>query len=671
MSDQIKKKIEQLCKELEHHNHQYYALSDPVISDKEYDDLLKRLIDFEKKFPQYFSENSPTQRVGVKMESLGQNVTHSAKMYSLDNTYSIDELYDWKGRIEKNCPDEIIQYAVELKIDGVSASLRYRDGQFVLGATRGDGTRGEDITANLRTIRFVPLQVIPDKVDKAPRNFEVRVEVYMTKPDFEKLNEGRKKKEDPLFANARNATSGSVKLLDSTITAKRRLSCFVHSRGIFEDKLKVESQWDFLNLMKNCGFCVNPYSRLCKNFNEVISYCKKFEEKRNEIPYEVDGVVIKVDSFKQQENLGATLKSPRWAVAYKFPAHQATTRIKDIVVQVGRTGVLTPVAELEPVECAGVTISRATLHNFDEIERLGVQKGDRILLERAGDVIPKIIKVVDSLKKEKRTPFSVPKKCPECKGAVVRESDIEVAYRCVNPSCPKQAERRFIHFASRNAMDIEGLGESVVKELLEKKLVQSFSDIYTLEKNDLLTLNLFKEKKADNLFGAIEKSKKQSLSRLLFALGIEHIGEKAAYVLADNFFNMDNICNAKLDDFISIDEIGGVMARSLQDFLKQRSTKSLLSKLKSCGVNMMQPKEKKKGNALSGQKFVLTGELKSWTRSEAISIIKRLGGNVVGSVSKNTTFVLAGENPGSKYQKALELGIPILNETKFKERINA
>ena len=671
MSDQIKNKIEQLRKDLEYHNYRYYALSDPAVSDKEYDDLLKGLLDLEKKFPQYSSRNSPTQRVGVKMESSGDSVTHSAKMYSLDNTYSMDELFAWKARVEKNCSNEAIHYVVELKIDGVSASLRYREGQFVLGATRGDGIKGEDITANLRTIRSVPLQVFSGDSNKVLGNFEVRAEIYMTKADFGKINGERKRKDEPIFANARNATSGSVKLLDSTITAKRRLSCFVHSRGIFEDNLDVASQWDFLNLIKTCGFCVNPYSRLCKSFDEVISYCKEFEGKRNEVPYEVDGVVIKVNSFAQQEKLGATSKSPRWAVAYKFPAHQATTRIKDIVVQVGRTGVLTPVAELEPVECAGVTISRATLHNFDEIERLGVQKGDRVLLERAGDVIPKIIKVVDSLKKEKRMPFSVPQKCPECKGAVVRESDDEVAYRCVNPSCPKQAERRLIHFASRNAMDIEGLGKVVVKELLEKKLVQSFSDIYMLKKKDLLTLNLFKEKKADNLLSAIEKSKKQPLARLLFALGVEHIGEKAAYVLADNFLNMDNICSAKFDDFVSIAEIGDVMAKSLQDFLKQGATKNLVLKFKSQGVNMAQPKEKKKGSILNGQKVVLTGELKQWTRSEATAIIKKLGGDVVGSVSKKTTFVLIGENPGSKYQKALELGIPILSETKFKERINA
>ncbi|MDD3374659.1 MAG: NAD-dependent DNA ligase LigA [Candidatus Omnitrophica bacterium] len=671
MSDQKRKEIEQLRKDLEYHNYRYYVLSDPIISDKEYDDLLKSLLDLEKKSPQYFSKNSPTQRVGVKMESSGGGVTHSSKMYSLDNTYSIDELLEWKARVEKNCPNQKIQYTVELKIDGVSASLRYREGQFVLGATRGDGVIGEDITANLRTIRSVPLQILSGDLKSIPKNFEVRAEIYMTKSDFEKLNEQRKKEGEPIFANARNATSGSVKLLDSTVTAKRRLSSFVHSRGVFEDNLEVASQWDFLNLMKTCGFCVDPNSRLCKSFEEVVSYCKEFESKRNKIPYEVDGVVIKVNSFRQQESLGATSKSPRWAVAYKFLAQQATTTIKDIVVQVGRTGVLTPVAELEPVECAGVTISRATLHNFDEIERLGVQQGDRVLLERAGDVIPKIIKVIDFSKKESRLPFSVPKKCPECESAVIRENDDEVAYRCVNLSCPKQVERRLIHFASRNAMDIEGLGESVVKELLEKKLVQSFSDIYILKKKDLLTLNLFKEKKADNLLKAIEKSKKQPLARLLFALGIEHIGEKAAYVLATKFLNMENICNARFDDFTSIAEIGDVMAESLIRFLKQGVTKKLISQLRNFGVNMAQPEEKEKGTVLSGKKFVLTGELKQWTRNEVTAIIKKLGGDIVGSVSKNTTFVLTGENPGSKYQKALKLGVSILSETKFKEMIDA
>ncbi len=670
MSDSIKNKIVNLQRTLEEHNHRYYALSDPIISDKEYDDLLKSLIDLERKFPEHVSKDSPTQRVGVKLESSGSSIRHTSKMYSLDNTYSMQELNDWKKRVEKKCLGQSIHYTVELKIDGISASLIYRNGIFFLGVTRGDGITGEDVTQNLKTVRSIPIKIFEKDLSKTPKNLEVRSEIYMTKNDFRLLNEDRKKKGELLFANARNATSGSAKLLDSTITAKRRLSCFVHSFGLLENDQDILNQWDFLNMIKSLGFCINPFNRLCKNFDEVISYCKEFESKRNEIPYEVDGVVIKVNLFSQQKKLGNTLKSPRWAVAYKFPAHQATTYIKDIVVQVGRTGVLTPVAELEPVECAGVTISRATLHNFDEIQRLGVQKGDRVLLERAGDVIPKIIKVVDSEKGKKRTNFLIPQKCPACKSRIVKQDDTQVAYQCVNPICPKQIERKLIHFASRNAMDIEGLGESVVGELLDKGLVKDFSDIYLLKKEDLLTLNLFKDKKADNLLSAIEESKKKPLSKLLFGLGIEHIGEKAAYVLATTFLNIDCILSAKIENFVEIDEVGDVMAESINNFFAQSSTKKLIKSLKSCGVSMIQPKENKISNILAEKKFVLTGELTAWTRGQASSLIKDLGGDVVSQVSKKTSFLLSGENPGSKYQKALKLGIPILNEEKFKEMIH-
>lgn len=670
--DQAKaqKEIKALSDAIERHNYRYYVLSQPTISDKEYDDLLKRLIRMEEQFPQLRLPTSPTQRVGVRLEETAEAVTHKAKMYSLDNTYSVEELKDWQGRVLKGLLNETVEYVAELKIDGVSAALTYEDGHFVLGATRGDGLSGEDITHNLKTIRSVPLKLISDKKYPFPKILEVRGEIYMEKKDFEALNKEREKEGEVLFVNPRNATSGSAKLLDSTVTAHRKLNSFIHSFGVLEGGREYETHWEFLDVAKNYGFRVSAYNRLCRTFDEAVDYCREFEGKRDKISHEVDGVVIKVNSIRQQRRLGATLKSPRWAVAFKFPAHQATTVIKDIIVQVGRTGVLTPVAELEPVECGGVTISRATLHNFDEIKRLKVKKGDRVLLERAGDVIPKIIKVVEPSKGAAAGYFDVPKKCPECGFEIKKQKDEEVAYRCINPSCPKQLERGLVHFASRKAMDIEGLGEAVVVGLLEKGLVTDLADIYFLKKEDLLTLELFADKKAENLLGAITKSRKQPLSRFLYGLGIANIGEKAAHTLAQRFLSLDKIMTAKAADLEDIYEIGPVMAASIENYFKQPATKKLIEKLKKAGLNTSEKKEATKTGKLSGKSFIFTGELESFSRGEAGALVKKLGADVVSNVSKNTDFVVAGNNPGSKYTKAVSLGIKILNEKEFKEHIH-
>jgi len=667
---EIKKKIDELRLTIEDHNYRYYVLSQPSIADKEYDDLLKKLIDLEKSHPEFYDANSPTQRVGVKLESSLETVPHRTKMYSLDNCYSMEELFDWQKRVQKGLTGEKVTYVAELKIDGVSAALTYDQGEFVLGATRGDGFTGEDVTSNLRTIRSIPLKLKHNKNQVIPSVLDVRAEIYMNKNDFEELNNERKLKNEILFANPRNATSGSVKLLNSTITARRKLSCFVHSFGVIEAGPEMATQWEFLSIAKSYGFVVDQHDRLCENFDQVVLFCKEFERRRNEIPYEVDGVVIKVNSFKQQQALGATLKSPRWAIAYKFPAYQATTTIRDIVVQVGRTGVLTPVAELEPVECAGVTISRATLHNFEEIERLGVHKGDRVLLERAGDVIPKIIQVVDSKKGERKKFFQVPQHCPECLGKVVKYKDGDVAYRCSNSLCPKQIEKGLIHFSSRGAMDIEGLGEVVVQGLLSQGLVKDFADIYLLNKKNLLRLPLFKDKKAKNLLLSIEHSKQQPLSRLLYGLGIDHIGEKAASVLAQRFLDIDHLLKARKEDFLSIAEIGEVMAESLKNFFHQKTTLNLIEKFKDLGLNMKEPKVQTSRNILNGRKFLFTGELKAFTRSEAARIVKDFGGDVVSAISRNTDYLVAGENPGSKYQKAISLNVKILTEEQFKEMIH-
>lgn len=660
----IKKMINDLRERIEDHNYRYYVLSQPTISDKEYDDLLKKLIKLEHDHPEFYDKNSPTQRVGVKMEAAGPTVTHRAKMYSLDNCYSIQELEEWQARVKKAIKTEPVSYVAELKIDGVSAALTYRNGEFVLGATRGDGATGEDVTPNIKTIRSVPLKLKETKKGSLPNLLDVRAEIYMSKADFEQLNKTRKNNSEIVFANPRNATSGSVKLLDSTITAERNLNCFIHSFGVVEGGPAMATQWDFLQLAKEYGFVVDVNSRLCKNFEEVVAFCEEFQKKRNEISYEIDGVVVKVNSFAQQQKLGATLKSPRWAIAYKFPAHQATTKVKDIVIQVGRTGVLTPVAELEPVECAGVVISRATLHNFDEIKRLGVQKGDRVLLERAGDVIPKIVQVIEKVGVRKKV-FEPPEQCPECGTKIIKENEEDVAYCCPNSLCPKQMERGLFHFASRNAMDIEGLGEAVIDALLSQSLVKDFSDIYRLTKNDFLKLPLFKDKRADNLLEAIERSKKQPLSRLLYGLGIPHIGEKAASVLASRFLTMDGVMSANLGDLLAINEIGDVMAASILSFFKQKAVVRLVGRFKELGLNMVEPDAQPSRNTLKGLKFIFTGELKAITRGEASRIVKDLGGDVVSAISRQTDYIVVGENPGSKYQKAQELGVKILNEHQF------
>jgi DNA ligase (NAD+) len=471
--------------------------------------------------------------------------------------------------------------------------------------------------------------------------------------------------QEVLFANPRNAASGSLKLLDTTVVAKRRLNFFAHSLGEYR-RARISSQWEFLGKLKEWGIRTNLESKLCRNLDKVIDYCKIWQEKREKLNYDIDGMVVKLNCIAQQRKLGFTLKSPRWAVAYKFPARQATTIVKDILVQVGRTGVITPVAELEPVECAGVVIKHATLHNFDEIKRLHVKKGDRVLIERAGEVIPKVVKVVKSLGKER---FEVPETCPVCKGKVIKEKEEDVAYRCINPSCPAQLERGLLHFASRSALDIEGMGEAVVNQLVQLKLVKNYADIYKLKEKDLLKLELFKDKKANNLLAAIQKSKNKPLSRLIYALGIRHVGEKAAYVLARQFKTMDNLLTAKREDLDTIYEIGPVMASSIVDYFSLPQTKTLISELRKVGLNFKEITSEVRSAALSGKTVVFTGELKDYSRLRAQDLVRQLGGNTSSSVSKDIDFVVAGENPGSKYDKAKALGIKIIDEVKFKELI--
>jgi len=664
------KRIKKLSKLLEDHNYRYYVLDEPIIKDKEYDDLLKDLFDLEMDNPDLKVLHSPTQRIGAKLPSGAKTVTHKAKMYSLDNTYTIEEINQWAQRVAKALPGQKVEYVMELKIDGVSAALNYNHGQFILGATRGDGINGEDITHNLRTVHSIPLNLKTDNKFKFPAHLEVRGEIYMKIKDFESLNISRKKEGKILYANARNVTSGSVKLLDSRITAKRRLNCFIHSPGLMDKGYLFKTQWEFLSTVKKWGFSVNQKSKICKTLEDVIKYCQKFQEKRNTFPYEVDGIVIKVNSLSQQQQLGETLKSPRWAIAYKFTAHQAITTIKEIVIQVGRTGVLTPVANLEPVLCAGVTISRATLHNFDEVKRLGVKLGDQVLIERAGDVIPKILKVIQSSKRSKYKVLEVPQKCPGCGFPVVKEDTKEVAYRCHNPNCLKKWEKRIIHFASRQAMDIEGLGKSVVCQLLDQNLIEDFADIYFLKKEDLLHLDLFAEKKADNLVSMIKASRKHPLSRFLFALGIPNVGVKAATLLAQEYMSLDNLMKAKGEDLQGIHEIGDMITLSLKEYFEQASTQTIIKKFKNAGLKFIEPPRDNVSHPLKGKKFVFTGELKDASRNQASAYLKNLGGNIVSSISKNTDYIVVGMAPGSKYKKAQKLGVTILTEKQYWEMVN-
>ncbi|MFZ2937758.1 MAG: NAD-dependent DNA ligase LigA [Candidatus Omnitrophota bacterium] len=662
MSQEIKNKIEKLIEQIRRHDYLYYVLSQPEISDKEYDNLMSQLKELEEKYPGYKTNDSVTVRLSNGVLEGFKTVKHKEKMLSLNNTYSFKELKDWQARVCKGLAGEKVEYAVELKIDGLSANISYRQGKLSIGATRGDGQTGEDVTANIKTIRSIPLVLLGSDF---PDFIEIRGEVYMEINDFKILNKEREKLGEVLFANPRNAASGSLKLLDTAVVAKRKLNFFAHSLGEYKGNV-IQTQLEFLSYLKIWGVRTNPQSRLCGNLNQIIEYCQYWQEQREKLGYEIDGVVIKVNNLALQKRLGFTSKSPRWAVAYKFPARQATTEVLKININVGRTGVITPTAELKAVECSGVIIRNATLHNFDEIKRLNIKEGDRVLIERAGDVIPKVVKVVASLG---RKSFQIPKVCPECLGKVIKEKEEDVAYRCINPVCPAQLERRLLHFASRPAMDIEGMGEAVVSQLIKLKLVRNFADIYKLNEFDLAKLELFKEKKINNLIEAIKKSKEKPLSRLVFALGIRHVGENAAYVLAKHFISMDKLINAKKDDFDAIYEVGPVIAGSVKDYFSQNSTRKMLEKLKNLGLSLREELTKTKVTPLTGKTIVFTGELIGFSRSQAEEIVHKFAGNVSSSVSKNVNFVVTGDNPGSKFDKAKKLGVKIISEKEFVEMI--
>jgi DNA ligase (NAD+) len=661
--ENIKRRIEYLRKELNRYNILYYDKNEPEISDGEYDALVKELEQLEREYPIFASSASPTQNVSGRVSSSFRPVKHAILMLSLDNTYSRQEAASWYAKLLKKFNSSSLEFVIEPKVDGVSTSLTYLDGILSVGATRGDGQTGEDITENIKTIQDIPHKL---KIEYPPNFYELRGEVYIGKSDFEKLNERISYCGDQKFANPRNAAAGSLRQKNPQITAGRKLHFFVHSFGKIDGE-QFQSQVEFLRYCQECGFELQNDFKICKSFDEASEFIDVMAKKRDSLSYEIDGLVMKINSLALQNELGNTNKSPRWAVAFKFPAKQATTKLTKIRVQVGRTGIITPSAILEPVSLGGVTISHATLHNFDEIKRLNVNEDDVVLIERAGDVIPKIVKVV---KKGSDDYFKPPKNCPSCNSELVKENKTDVGYRCINPDCPAQFKRHLIHFVSRNAMDIDGFGKVVINQLLEKNKLNKLSDIYSLTYDDFIKLEQFKEKKANNLVKSIAKSKKCSLSRLIFALGIRHIGEKVSEVVAKRFKTINALFSASIDDFSRISDIGDVLAMSLKEFFENKAARHVIDELVLAGVNMIEPESAQKGLQFEGKIFVLTGELKKYTRWKVCEIIKSLGGKVASSVSKKTDYVLAGVNAGAKLKKAIELNIKIIDELEFDKLIN-
>ncbi len=649
------------------HDRLYYVENAPQVSDQEYDRLLKRLKALEDVHPEFITPDSPTQRVGGEPAAEFKQARHIVPMLSMDNTYSAEEMKEFDERVRKNLKGASFEYITELKIDGVSVSLLYENGKFIRGATRGDGINGDDISNNLKTIRSIPLEFQGDAAG-IPRLIEVRGEAYMTKEGFEAINKKKESLGEEPFANPRNACAGSLKLLDPRLVAKRHLDIFIWGTGHIEG-LKLKAHLEVLQYLKSAGFRTNPDSKLCRDIDEVIEYCGSWRERRGKLEYAIDGIVIKVNDLAQRDALGVTTKSPRWMMAYKYPAEKALTELEDIIVQVGRTGTITPVAILKPVHLSGTTVSRASLHNFDEIKRLGVKIGDKVYVEKSGEIIPKVL----SAAKEKRTggerAFHIPAKCPAC-GSKLAAGPDEVAIRCENAGCPAQIKEKTLHFASRDAMDIEGLGDAIVDQLVDKAFIKDYGDVYYLEFERVKGLERMAEKSAQNLIGAIAKSKENDLNRLVYALGIRHVGERAAWLLAENFNSIARLSDASLEEITAIEGIGPVIARSVCSFFRNHENLKIIKKLKSAGVKMAASGASPSASGrLLGKTFVLTGVLKSFTRGDAEELIRRLGGRPSSSVSKNTDFVVAGEGPGSKLDKARELGVRIIDEEDFKKMV--
>ena len=657
----VEKEIEKLRDQIRYHEHRYYVQDDPEISDFEFDKLMRRLEDLERGHPDLVTPDSPSQRVGGQPSVTFPKVRHSSPMISLDNTYSVDELRDFDRRICELSGREKVEYVAELKLDGLSMALTYENGVLTRGVTRGDGMEGEDVTPNVKTIRSVPLKIDARKLDAIDRaqSFEVRGEVLMFRKAFDKLNAQREAAGEAKFANPRNSAAGTMRLLDSKTVAERNLDMYLYYLLVNGAEPMPKHSLALQTLAK-LGFKVNPNWRVCPSFEELLDYINEWETKRDKLDYEIDGIVIKVNDTRLWDELGSTAKSPRWAVAYKYAARQATTRVQGIRAQVGRTGTLTPVADLEPVDVGGVTVSHATLHNMDEIERLGLKIGDTVLIQRAGEVIPQVVKVVKHAADGR--PFHMPKKCPVCGENVVR-AEGEVAYRCVNVACPAQLKESLLHFASRRAMNIDGLGDVLVDQLVDKKMVHDVADLYSLTLEPLANLERMGEKSATNLLEEIEKSKDADLARVIFAAGIRFVGERTAQFLADHFGSLDKLASAKLEELTKVEEVGPRIAQSIVEYFGEKRNRDVIEKLRRAGLQFEQKKVAKPSNLpLDGKQFVITGKLPNLQRADAKKMIEDAGGRVVESVSKNTDYVVVGEKPGSKLDKAKSLGITIIDE---------
>ncbi|WP_408033228.1 NAD-dependent DNA ligase LigA [Thermotoga caldifontis] len=662
--EEVRKRVEQLREEIEYHNYRYYVLAQPVITDEEYDKLMRELIELERQYPELVTPDSPTQRIGEKVLDEFRSVPHTEPMLSLDNTYSEEEIREFDERVKRLLDRKEVVYVAELKIDGVSVSLRYVDGRFVQGLSRGDGTRGDDISENLKRVRSIPLRL------RKPVTVEVRGEVYMPTEVFEKLNEERQKRGEPLFANPRNAAAGTLRQLDTKITAERHLDSFIYY-VLKPEQYGLKTQWDALNWLKELGFKVNPHSRLCNSVDEVIDYWKEWTQKKRELGYWVDGVVVKVNDFELQRALGTTAKAPRWAIAFKFPSEHARTKIVNVTVQVGRTGTLTPVAELEPVQLAGTIVKRASLHNFDYIREKDIRIGDWVYIEKAGGIIPQVVSVIESLRTGNETPVEPPAQCPVCGGKVGKVEIGEVALKCLNPHCPAKLKRSLETLASRNALDINGLGEKLIDKLVDSGLVKDIADLFYLTPFELSQLGPgIGQKTIANLLNEIDKAKKAPLHRWITALGIPLVGEKTAYVLAQNFRSLKKLAQASVDQLTQIPGIGEEIARSVVEYFRNEKTKEILEKLEKAGVRLEEAASVEVSDVLKGLTFAVTGSLKNFTRNEIEEFIVAHGGKVTDSVSKKTDYLIVGENPGSKLLKAQQLGVKILSEEEFLQKFN-
>jgi DNA ligase (NAD+) len=671
MVSSVQKQIEDLRRQIDYHNYKYYVEACPEISDLEFDRLMQRLIELERQHPELITPDSPTQRVGGEPLEGFRQVQHKVPMLSIDNTYSEADLREFDERIRRWLKGAKPQYVVEQKVDGVSVSLTYEGGRFVLGATRGDGTKGDDITHNLRTVRDIPLRLRAER-GEVPDVLEIRGEVYMTNKELARLNALQAERGERPFANPRNATAGSLKLLDPRLCGERRLRFFAHSEGAL-DGLTVTTHLAFLDLVRSFGVPVVPHSPALSTIDAVLAYCHQQIEARHTLEYETDGLVVKVNDFAQREALGATSKAPRWVIAYKVELWQASTRIKNIVVQVGKTGVLTPVAELETVNIAGSNISRVSLHNADEIERKDIRIGDTVVVEKAGKVIPHVVRVELEKRTGKEKKFRFPDECPACGGPVARDEG-GVYIRCINPSCPAQLKERIRFFAHRSAMDIERLGEKLIDQLVDAGLVKALPDLYQLTRDDLLKLERMGERSAQNVLDGIAASKDRGLTRVLTGLGIRHVGERNARLLAEEFGDIDALMDADEERLSAIAGIGPVVARSVHQFFQSKAGRDTIKELRRHGVKLteeVQPLAKKKGTLLAGKTIVVTGTLENFGRKEIQDLIHQLGGKATSSVSRNTDLVIVGENAGSKLAKAQQLGIKTITEAEFLQMIAA